>query len=190
MTLMFGNSPVPFTVSWSAEDRFTVEPCRFADGRMAICQSVAPGQGKPIFGKPHSIRQRQAIAQNLCDICGKPLKNRTRVSLSHARLRGNAMIDGKGTGILQVEPLLHRECAATAMRFCPSLRRDIQTGTLNIRQVTRSREQLAIMGPEYIKEYVAGYVASPDDRIIGHAKVELLLWTDRDEAWLSRAEAA
>lgn len=188
--LMFGNTPVPFTVSWSAEEKFSVQPCRFADGRMAICQSIAVGQGKPLFGKPHSIRQRQAIASGLCDICGKPLKNRTRVSLSHAAPRGNALLDGKGTGILQVEPLLHRECAATAMRFCPSLRSDIQQGRLNVLQVTRSRKQLAIMGPEFVHHYVPDYVAKPEDRIIGHAKVELLAWIERDEDWLHRAVAA
>jgi hypothetical protein len=186
--LTFGNTAVPYTVSWSAEDHFTVESCRFAGGRMAICQSVAPGQGKPIFGKPHSQRQRQAIAENLCDICGKTLKNRTRISLSHARARGNAAPGG--TGILQVEPLLHRGCAQISVRFCPSLRRDMAAGMLMIRQVTRCRTQFAVMGPEYVHHYVPDYVAKPTDRIVGHAKVELLAWTDRDETWLMRAEAA
>jgi hypothetical protein len=35
--------------------------------------------------------------------------------------------------VLQVEPLLHRECAAISMRHCPSLRRDFSNGTLEIR---------------------------------------------------------
>lgn len=181
MTLHFGNTAVPYTVSWSGENRFFVDRCPYSD-RLAICQSASPGVGKPQFGKPHSCRQREAIARNLCDICGKSLKNRTRVSLSHARVRGNAAAGG--TGILQVEPLLHRECAAISLRFCPSLRRDIAAGSLMVRQVGKTRVQFAIMAPEYVREYVPDYVFNSSDRIVGHAKVELISWVDRDEQWL------
>lgn len=178
--LRFGEVPVPYTVSWSGEERFSVDHCRHAQ-RMAICQEVAPGVGKPRFGKPHSQRQREAIADDLCDLCGKPLKNRTKVSLSHARRRENGAL---GPCVMQVEPLLHRECAAESVRHCPSLKRDIKADTLMIRQVTRHRVQFAVMAPEFVGTYVPGYVADPSDRIIGHAKVELLGWKDRDEAWL------
>ena len=181
--LTFGNTPVPYTVSWTGEERFSVGPCRHADGRAAICQAVAPGEGKPKFGAPHSQRQREAIANDLCDLCGKPLRNRTKVWLSHAAPRGNA---ATAWDILQVEPLLHRECAARCTHFCPSLRRDIANGTMMIRQVTRHRVQFAIMGPEYVAHYVPGYEAKPTDRIIGHAKVQLLGWKDRDIDWLTR----
>jgi hypothetical protein len=182
---MFGNAPVPFTVSWTGEDRSFVAPCPYSN-RPAICQTVAPGGGKPLFGKPHSQRQRQAIAESLCDLCGKPLKNRTKVSLSHARMRSNG---AEGPCIMQVEPLVHRECGTLCIRFCPSLKRDIETGTLMVRQVNRYRVQFAIMSPEYIAFYVPGYVAAPTDRIVGHAKVELQSWADRDQAWLERAAA-
>jgi hypothetical protein len=185
-TLQYGGVPVPYTVSWSSEEPFFVTRCRYADGRAAICQAVAPGEGRPRFGKPHSQRQRQAIADGLCDLCGLSLKNRTKVSLSHARARANG---AEGVAILQVEPLLHRECAATSMRHCPSLKRDIAAGSLMVRQVNRHCVQFAIMGPVYVGEYVPGYVARPTERIIGHAKVELLSWVDRDEAWLMRGAA-
>lgn len=187
MTLRFGNTPVPWTVAWTGEEGYRVEPCRFARGAPAICQSVAPGDGRPTFGKPHFQRQRQAIGEERCDLCGKPLKSRTKVSLSHARMRPNG---AEGPAIMQVEPLLHRECAATSMQFCPSLRRDIREGTLMIRQVMRWRAQLAILKPESVAELVPDYVVNPADRISGHAKVELLAWADRDEAWLLRAREA
>lgn len=181
--LMFGNTPVPYTVAWSAEESFFFDRCPYF-GRPAICQAVAPGQGQPRFGKPHLQRQRRAIALGLCDLCARPLKGRTRVSLSHAR----PVVHGaEGPAILQVEPLLHRECALRSIRFCPSLRRDIRAGTLMVRQVTRSRVQCAVMSPEYVATYVPGYVAAPTDRILGHAKVELIEWIDRDAAWLERA---
>ena len=179
--LTFGNTAVPWTVSWTGEDAFRVDRCRFS-ARLAICQADAPGVGKPLFGKPHWQRQRHAIAECRCDLCGKPLKLATKVSLSHARPVGHG---ADGLAILQVEPLLHRDCAAISMRYCPSLRRDIAAGTLMVRQVTRWRCQFAIMGPQFIGHYVPGYVAKPTDRIVGGAKVELLNWIDRDEGWLS-----
>ena len=184
MTVAFGNAPVPWTVSWSGEDQFFVTTCRFAGGRRAICQNVAPGVGQPRFGKPHSQRQREAISEGRCDLCAKPLARRTKVSLSHARYRMNG---AEGMAIMQVEPLLHRECAAISMRHCPSLRRDIRAGTLFVRQVTRSRVQLALMSPEYVATYVPRFVPDGRGLVVGHAKVELLAWKDRDAEWLEAA---
>lgn len=179
MTLRFGDTPVPWTVSWSAEEEgFYLGPCRFFGGRLAICQPEAPGQGRPLFGKPHSQRQRQAIAQGRCDLCGKPLKLATKVSLSHARPQPHG---AEGWAILQVEPLLHRHCAAECLRFCPSLKRDLREGSLAVRQVTRWRAQCAIMSAAYGLE-----IAGDERMALGHAKVELLAWIDRDEAWLRR----
>lgn len=181
----FGNTAVPWTVGWTGEETFSVDRCRFS-GHAAICQVEAPGVGKPMFGKPHWIRQRQCIAQCRCDLCGKLLKPATKVSLSHARPVGHG---AEGLAILQVEPLLHRACAAESMKHCPSLRRDLAAGTLMLRQVTRWRVQFVVMGPQFISTYVPGYVAKSTDRIIGAAKVELLHWIDRDEAWLSGGAA-
>ncbi|MET4720701.1 hypothetical protein ABIF63_004807 [Bradyrhizobium japonicum] len=184
----FGNTAVPYTVSWTGEERQFVGGCPHARAP-ALRMHSAPGVGKPQFGKPHSDRQREAIARGLCDLCGKPLKNRTKVSLSHARDRTNAA-HGSTTGILQVEPLLHRECALESIKFCPSLKRDIAAGSLMIRQVNRYAVQFAIMAPEYIQHYVPDYQPSAKDRIVGHAKVELIRWIDRDLDWLGQAQKA
>jgi hypothetical protein len=181
--LRFGQVAVPYTVSWTGEATFFVDRCPYS-GMRAICQAVAPGSGKPCFGKPHHQRQREVIALEKCDLCGKPLKNRTKVSLSHARVRYNG---AEGAAVMQVEPLLHRECAAESMRYCPSLKRDIARDTLRIRQVSRFRVQFAIMEPRFIQHYVPDFVAAPTDRIVGAAKVELLSWQDRDASWLARA---
>jgi hypothetical protein len=173
--LTYGGVPVPWTASWTAEEAFHVARCPTAGGRVAICQSVAQGEGKPRFGKPHSQRQRKAIADGLCDLCGRTLKGRTKVSLSHARPRYAA----EGWAILQVEPLLHKECAAESIEHCPSLKRDLRDGSLMVRQVARHRVQFAVMHATYTQEIAGAPVTA-----IGHAKVELLSWTDRTEAWL------
>lgn len=181
MTLFFGNAPVPHTVSWSAEERFFLKECLFFQ-RLAICQDSDQGVGKPLFGKPHSDRQREAIARCLCDLCGRPLKLSTKVSLSHARPQPHG---AEGWAILQVEPMLHRQCAAQCISLCPSLRRDVDNGTLDIRTVTRWRPQCALMSAEYVRS-----ITGQDVVALGHAKVELLGWVDRDLDWLTRVREA
>lgn len=176
-TFTYGNVPVPWTVSWSDEERFFVDLCPIA-GRQAIRQVSAPGIGKPAFGKPHSDRQRECIALELCDICAKPLAGRTKVSLSHARQVAHS---ARHFEILQVEPLLHKECAILSLRHCPSLVRDIKAGTLMVRQVFRSETQFALMSAEYV-ESVTGVALIA----VGHAKVCLLKWKDRDARWLEK----
>jgi hypothetical protein len=135
-----------------------------------------------MFKKPHSQRQREVIALGLCDLCGKPLKGRTKVSLSHARPVLHAKTPGD---ILQVEPLLHRECAATSARFCPSLRKQLRTGVFMVRRVTRYAVQFAIMDEIYTETMTGEHRKS-----IGHAKVQLLDWVDLDEQWLLEGVAA
>jgi len=174
----YGGVPVPWTVSWSGERRMFLAACRAA-GNLAICQDSARGEGKPQFGKPHANRQREAISHGLCDLCARSLIGRTKVSLSHARPIAHAATFGD---ILQVEPLLHKECAAVSLRHCPSLKRDIAAGTLMVRQVSRFAVQMAVMSAEYCKE-----IAGEERKAIGHAKVQLLSWVDRDGPWLERA---
>lgn len=176
--LHFGATPVPYTVSWSGEEGQFLATCpQFR--AVALCQREAPGVGKPAFGKPHSCRQREAIAAKLCDICGKSISAATKVSLSQAKPMPHG---ADGWAILQVEPLLHRKCAAVSLRWCPSLKAQLADGILHIRQVHRWRAQCAVMTAEYV-ELETGEARTA----LGHAKVELIDWTDRDIAWLEAA---
>jgi hypothetical protein len=179
--LNFGSVPVPYSVSWSAEEKpMFLAVCPYA-GRVAISQRSARGDGKPMFGAPHMNRQREVIALALCDLCGRPLKNRTKVSLSQARPQLHAARSGD---ILQVEPLLHRECAAICMRHCPSLRRQQRDGVLNIRQVFRHACQFALYSEQGTFE-----ATGQRRKSISHAKVQLIKFEDRDEAWLEAHDA-
>lgn len=185
--LHYGGVPVPYTVTWTGEDGSGTDepPFYLAEcphfRALAICQPDARGIGMPQFGKPHSNRQRLVIAKGLCDLCGRPLKAATKVSLSHAKVR----LDGAlGPCVMQVEPLLHRLCARRSLRHCPSLRRDIREGVLQVRQVNRYQVQAARMACAYVKELTGHAVEA-----LGHAKVVLLQWQDRDEAWLREVAA-
>lgn len=176
--LHYGGVPVPWTVSWTAEEPLFLDHCAVA-GRLALCQAQRPGEGKPQFGKPHAIRQRVAIAEGLCDLCGRPLAATTKISLSHARVR----LDGAlGACVMQVEPLLHRPCALVSLDHCPSLKRDVASGEVEIRQVARYQVQIALMSRAYCLE-----TTGRAEEAAGHAKVVLLKWTDRDQAWLEQA---
>jgi hypothetical protein len=176
--LMWGKVPVPYAASWTEEAPFFIGLCPYSR-REAICQTSNRGQGKPLFGKPHANRQRELIALNLCDLCAKPLKVRTKVSLSHARPQPHAFRMGD---ILQVEPMLHRDCAATCVEHCPSLKRDIDQGTLIIRQVFRHAVQFAIMDEVYTE-----HETGRRQTAVGNAKVQLIEWAGRDLNWLRRA---
>ncbi len=176
--MTYGGVPVPYTASWTAEEGpMSIARCPYAR-RPAVFQPVDRGNGKPRFGSPHMQRQREVIAMELCDLCARPLKNRTKVSLSHARPRG---MGAGGFAILQVEPLLHRECAAISLEHCPSLKRDVRDGSLNVRQVNRFQVQFAIMDEVYTQQQTGQSI-----KAVGHAKVDLLAWVDRHEGWLTR----
>lgn len=172
---MIGAAPAPWTISWTGEERFYLGKCRYA-GSVAIMQSDAWGEGKPLFAKPHAVRQRQAIAHGLCDVCGRYLEIKTKVSLSQARPIPHS---ARGWEILQVEPLLCRACARVSLRHCPGLRRQIDAGIIRVRQVFIYEVQFAVMDEVYV-ERVTGSRA----RAIGHAKVHLKKYRDRDIAWL------
>lgn len=177
MTLLMWHSvPVPQVALWTAEEACYLGADPLVPNMMAVCNAEAQGQGKPIFGKPHMQRQRRLVIEGLCDLCGKPLKGRTKVSLSHAAVRTGA----DGLCVMQVEPMLHKECAKISVLHCPSLKRDQRGGTINVRLVTRYRVQIAQLTAD-ASELFTGQRHSG---AVGHAKVELLTWQDRDLEWL------
>lgn len=179
----YGDVPVPHTVLWSAEDQNFLAPDEWADGHTAICNPDRQGEGRPRFGKPHMQRQRRAVVLGLCDLCGKPLKGHSKVSLSHAKVRRGA---GDQLVVMQVEPLLHKPCAAISMAHCPSLKRDIRDGRLMVRLVAQYQVQLALMTTAAVKEFTG---EDKTGEVVGHAKIVLLKWRDMDEDWLRRLAA-
>jgi len=177
--LRYGSVPVPYTVLWTGEQsHMHVATCPHIR-RPALCDIEDRGNGKPIFGKPHVTRQRETIVKDWCDVCARPLKGRTKVSLSHAR---ETISGGNGMCVMQVEPLVHKDCAIICVEHCPSLKRDIRAGTLFVRQVHQYRLQIATLTAAAVEEFAG----ERRDGIAGHAKVELQRWIDRDLGWLVR----
>jgi hypothetical protein len=181
--LYWGSVPVPYAALWTGEaGGMHIAVCPYAK-TIACCDTTRRGSGKPVFGKPHMGRQRELITNDLCDLCAKHFRNRTRVSLSHARAIATG---GQGPCVMQVEPMVHKDCALICVEHCPSLKRDIERGTLFVRQVLKHRHQFAILTEAAVEEFCGERRGG----VIGHAKVELQRWIDRDLSWLQAARGA
>lgn len=112
----WGATPVPATSMWTGElDAGWLAPCLYADRQLAVHAPQLQGVGKPMFKNPHPVRQRRAMAKMLCDICARPLAQRTKHLLAPGRwVRvGQDMLRG------YLEPCVCRECLPLARRWCP-----------------------------------------------------------------------
>lgn len=114
MTLIIGKD-VPWNAAWTGEDRHEVRPCRYAQGKLAIWQPFAPGDGRPVFAKPHSVRQRKSIAEMRCTVCGDQVPEDDAWWYP----RGGWQ-DGWW---MSPEAPVHGRCADLAAHACPVLRK-------------------------------------------------------------------
>lgn len=104
---------VPWNAGWTAEERFDVRPCRYAGGELAVWQPHALGQGRPIFAKPHLVRQRRSVAEMRCTVCGE------RTAAADRWWFGLGDFDGDYW--MTSEAPVHRACADFALTVCPHL---------------------------------------------------------------------
>lgn len=73
----------------------------------------APGVGKPVFAKPHFVRQRRSIMEMRCTVCGDetPASDRWWFQLG----------DFNDGWFMTAEAPVHRSCALLALEHCPHL---------------------------------------------------------------------
>lgn len=130
---------VPYTTSWSSEDSLPMPVIERRGYGIAYAGEIAadrdtqgvlwqrtisrPGEGRPEFGKVHSLRQRRAMRRLLCQVCGEPA-DRTDEGLlwllPDYRQDWTTWPEGMGN----VEPPICRSCVSVSVRLCPKLRRD------------------------------------------------------------------
>lgn len=178
--MKYGDIHVPWTASWSGEDQFFIARCCYANDLPALCQNENIGVGRPLFAKPHAVRQRKAMALRLCDICGRPLRGRTHVSLSQESPRE---VSGLGFIPLAVEPMVHKECALLALQQCPSLKRQAESGALRIRQVFQAK----LVAQQLTEAATLEYAGVAAQGAVGHLKLAVVKYLDRDTKWLEVA---
>jgi len=105
----------PWNASWTGEDAYEVRNCRWAGGKPALWSPHKPGEGRPVFAKPHMVRQRRSVAEYRCTVCGEktPINDRWWFCL------GNQI---PGWSFATTEAPVHRACADLAVKVCPHLR--------------------------------------------------------------------
>jgi hypothetical protein len=134
-----GNGPltVPYITQWS-EERISSVPVvhrrrgiAYADERQGdrdehgvlwIRESSRPHQGRPLFGKLHSRRQRKAMTRLLCQVCGGRA-DRNGDGILWLVCEDPQRPDTWPDQLLISDPPVCAGCAAKAVLLCPRLRR-------------------------------------------------------------------
>lgn len=182
MTFLTHNGTiVPWTTPWTGEDGAPwVEREHYTGGAHALCQKDTPGEGKPIFGAAHYQRQRKAIIQGRCDVCGRAIRPGQARVLLHP---GNQL---KGTAeVGHVMAPSHRECARLAAQVCPWIVGEIKAGKLVVTVVRAARYAIAILDPEVVEAETG---QRHPQSVVGHAKLIVDSSLRRDAAWLIKKE--
>lgn len=107
---------VPWNAGWTGEDSYEIRNCRWASGRPAVWSPHKPGEGRPIFAKPHMVRQRRSIAEMRCTVCGEK-------TAAHDRWWFALGQPIEGWALATTEAPVHRNCADRALAMCPHLNR-------------------------------------------------------------------
>lgn len=112
----------PWSVAWSGEQAFRLQPSKDFPGMVEVDQAERPGEGEPLFASVHVARHRRGMVGQLCHVCGKPTSKRDRYMFPIASGGFVTMADGSVQYGCNVPPL-HLACAKTARRLCPHLGR-------------------------------------------------------------------
>jgi hypothetical protein len=128
---------VPYITTWSEERPLPAtviehpSGIRYADETLAdrdrngvLWQRIPsrPGQGRPEFGKVHSLRQRRAMRRLLCGVCGGPADRSDGGVLWLIRDYRDDWPNWP-EGMAATEPPVCLPCARISARVCPALRK-------------------------------------------------------------------
>lgn len=111
---------VPWTVSWSGENDFSLAPSTDFPGLIDLVQTENPGVGAPRFSAMHVTRHRRAMVHHLCHVCGKPTDKRDRY-LFPVHSGGMVTLTDGSTRYGGNVPGVHLACSRRAKRLCPHL---------------------------------------------------------------------
>jgi hypothetical protein len=112
----------PWSVAWSGEQAFRVQPSRDFPGKLELDQKEAPGVGEPVFAAVRVTRQRRGMADLLCHVCGAPTTAQDRYVFPTASGGLVTLHDGSQQYGCNVPPM-HLACAERARAVCPHLSR-------------------------------------------------------------------
>lgn len=104
--------PIPWVADWSSGSKKSFSVHEVGPGLpygRDDCDCT-PGVGEPILGRQCPVRQRQAMTERLCQVCGLGI-----LATEDLHFLGGDTIK------VYVEPPLHAECAAYSLQVCPGI---------------------------------------------------------------------
>ncbi|MCX7587278.1 hypothetical protein [Phenylobacterium sp. 58.2.17] len=110
----------PWSVAWSGEQAFRLQPSQDFPGMLELDQKPAAGVGEPLFAAVHVTRQRRGMIDLLCHVCGEPTTRHDRCIFPVASGALVTLSDGSQRYGCNVPPI-HRACATRALNACPHL---------------------------------------------------------------------
>lgn len=111
---------VPWSVSWSGEQEFKLQGSDEFPGWVDLLQLECSGTGEPKFASLHVSRQRRAMLEHLCHVCGRVTTARDRYIFPV--VTGNFVtVNDKDTRYASTVPSVHLSCAKQAQMLCPHL---------------------------------------------------------------------
>ncbi|WP_030746653.1 hypothetical protein [Streptomyces sp. NRRL F-5135] len=127
---------VPYIAKWSAEQAPRMRVVtkgrgigyaderpygRDTDGVLWTRAPSQPGKGRPEFGKVHALRQRRAMLELLCQVCGRPA-DRTADGVLWLVSEDLHAMAPPPLDLTTTHPPLCVPCALRSVRACPHLR--------------------------------------------------------------------
>lgn len=129
---------VPYISSWSNEHPFPMTVVGHPHGGIAYADETindrdrngvlwtriasCPGEGRPRFGQAHSVRQRRAMRNLLCQVCARPADRNDDGVLWLLKDHRDDWPQWPERMACS-EPPICLPCAHTASRVCPALRK-------------------------------------------------------------------
>jgi hypothetical protein len=111
---------VPWSVSWTGEQRFQLRPSTDFPGYTDLIQSENPGVGTPKFAALHATRHRAGMRDHLCHVCGRRTLARDRYIFPVHSGNFVTITDGSARFAGNVPPV-HLACGKRAALQCPHL---------------------------------------------------------------------
>lgn len=112
----------PWSVSWSGENAFRLQPSTEFPGHAELDQRQDPGAGAPQFAMIHVTRQRRGMIDLLCHVCGEATAPDDRFVFPVASGGMVTLQDGTEQWGCNVPPM-HLACCERALAECPHLSR-------------------------------------------------------------------
>lgn len=124
--------PVPYVTYYESpdgEDYSEVTVLANTGARLLDCRCTF-GQGRPKIGKQCLHRQRKAVAERRCNVCGRRMSRKAELIFMGAATT-NTQQHGPGTPFSQESPT-HHDCAVYSALACPRMANNLSDVTLAI----------------------------------------------------------